>query len=85
MERFKEELKKIKPLLLLASYVGLLFVVLGNIEFVLYYAGLIITYLNPFFYGLIIAFVLNIPMIKIEKLACAHLKKDSFILKHKKS
>lgn len=82
MERFKEELKKIKPLLLLASYVGLLFVVLGNIEFVLYYAGLIITYLNPFFYGLIIAFVLNIPMIKIEKLAYAHFKKDSFILKH---
>ena len=82
MERFKEELKKIKPLLLLATYVGVLFVLLANIDDVIYYIGLIITYLNPFFYGLIIAFVLNIPMIKIEKLAYKYLKKDSFILKH---
>ncbi len=82
MERFKEELKKIKPLLLLATYVGVLFVLLANIDDVIYYIGLIITYLNPFFYGLIIAFVLNLPMIKIEKLAYKYLKKDSFILKH---
>ena len=64
----KETLDKIRPWMWLASYIALL--ILGVIHFplILKWFLRILSLLTPFFYGVIIAFVLNQPMKAIERL-----------------
>ncbi len=57
-----------KQLLLLISFGVILFAALMNLETVLTYAGLGLHIISPIVLGLIIAFILNVPMAAIERL-----------------
>ena len=82
MNKFKEELKKVKSWLIIISYAGLMGLLVLNFGVVVDFLHLVIVNLNALFYGLIFAFVLNIPMGFIEKLIHKHLDKDNFIYRH---
>lgn len=58
----------IKKILLIIVFTVALFAALDNLKEILYYIGLFLTILIPFFIGGVIAFVLNIPMKAIENI-----------------
>lgn len=67
---------KYKQLLLCAVCAILVYISLTNLEIILTYAGTVYTVLKPFIYGAVMAFIINVPMKKIEdRLAKAGLKK----------
>ena len=82
MNKFKEELKKVKSWLIIISYAGLMGLLVLNFGVVVDFLHLVIVNLNALFYGLIFAFVLNIPMGFIEKLIHKYLDKNNFIYRH---
>ena len=67
---------KYKQLLLCAVCAILVYISLTNLESILTYAGTVYMVLKPFIYGAVMAFIINVPMKKIEdRLAKAGLKK----------
>ena len=57
---------KYKQLLLCAVCATLVYISLTNLESILAYAGTVYTVLKPFIYGAVMAFVINVPMRKVE-------------------
>ena len=81
MNNFKNELKSLRPWLIIITYSVILILIALNFSFVI---GIISKYLNvlkPFFVGICIAFVLNIPMTKIENIILNKSNKDTFVYK----
>ena len=72
---------KYKQLLLCAVCAILVYISLTNLEGILAYAGTVYTVLKPFIYGAVMAFVINVPMRKVEGLLSkAGLKKSKRIV-----
>ena len=72
---------KYKQLLLCTVCATLVYISLTNLESILAYAGTVYTVLKPFIYGAVMAFVINVPMRKVEgMLSKAGLKKSKRIL-----
>ena len=74
--------KNFKKLLILITFGVALFVALINFTTVISYAGKVFAIFLPIFVGLIIAFVLNVPMKGFENLFNKIFKKKEF--KHSK-
>ena len=70
----KEDLKKI---CLLISFFGLVYVIVNNLSVVFGVLKTILLVLMPFLCGIVIAFILNIPMTKIEKILNKKVKNKS--------
>lgn len=85
MKNIKEDITKLKPWLILITFAGLVYLVVNNFKEVIGVIGDLLGYLNVFFYGLIMAFLINIPMSFIEDLIIKHFKEGHFIRKHKRS
>ena len=85
MENFKKDIKVLKPWFILITYFILLIFIVINFnkissEFLKY-----MNLLKPFFMGIAIAFVLNIPMKNIEKTIKKYINEKSIINKHSRS
>lgn len=68
-----------KNMCILIIFAGLVYVVVNNLEIVWNVAKTILTVLTPFLCGIVIAFILNIPMSKVEKILSKKIKNKSFI------
>ena len=82
--KYRDEIKKIKPLLIAITYCVLLIFVVINFNAISAWVSRFIRLLTPFFYVFWIAFVLNIPMRSCEEFIVKHVKKDNFIYKKKR-
>lgn len=80
---FEFNKQNVKKILLIITYTILLCFALINYKFVLNVIGYILKLLKPFIFGFCIAFILNIPLSKIENII-ANIKKDSKRDKKKK-
>ena len=65
---FEFNKQNIKKILLIITYTILLCFALINFKFVLNVIGYILNLLKPFIFGFCIAFILNIPLSKIENI-----------------
>ena len=78
---FNEIKRIIKPWVFLVAF-GILFsAIIFNLSTTLDFVFQVISLFKPLFYGIAIAYVLNIPMKSIEKLIQKHTKEDSFLQK----
>ena len=84
MEKIKDELKRLRPNLMLIMFAGVVLLVVINFWSIIETIERLFSYLNVFFYGLIMAFIINIPMSFIENKITKHLKEDNFIRIHKR-
>lgn len=82
--KIKEEVIKLKSWLLIITYAFLLAFVLFNYQALFAFAYRVIRILDPLFYGLIFAFVLNIPMVKIENYIDKHRRDNYLIMRFKR-
>ena len=73
--------KKIKPWVILSTYIIFLLVILSNFDDFMSNVTWVISLFNPLLYGLGIAFVLNLPMSFIERQFRKMIKEDSKITK----
>lgn len=78
----KDFIKEYKNQLLLWTYVIVLAVVIINFKFVFSMLATIIDLLNPLFIAIGIAFVLNIPMSRIESKLKKIIKKENFLYRY---
>lgn len=77
---FELNSKNVKKILLIITYTILLCFVLLKLDIVVKCLGYILNLLKPFIYGFCIAFILNIPLSKIESI----FKKKNKVVKNKK-
>lgn len=77
--------RKMKPWLLLATYVILLIYVLWNFNRISGFVGYLIGIFQSLLYGIVFAYILNIPMKKIENQIIKHTKETSFLRKRKRA
>ena len=81
MKDFKEQLYKIKPWLILTTYIFILFMIILNLDSIIILISNILGLLKPFFYAIGIAYVLNIPMTAIENAIHNKLSPNNIIYK----
>ena len=81
MNDIKEQLSKIKPWLLLTTYIFILCLIVINLKYITNIISVIFLLLKPFIYSIGIAYVLNIPMTKIEDIIHNRLKETNIIYK----
>lgn len=77
--------RKMKPWFLLATYVILLIYVLWNFNRISGFVGYLIGIFQSLLYGIVFAYILNIPMKKIEHQIIRHTKEKSFLRKRKRA
>ncbi len=82
--KYRDDIRKIKPLLIAITYCILLIFIVINFNVISAWIARFMHLLSPFFYGLGIAFVLNIPMRKCEEFIIKHVKENNFIYKKKR-
>ncbi len=82
MNKFKDELVKIRSWLILIAFAGLVILLVENFWPIVDTVKRLLGYVNVFFYGIIMAFLINIPMSFIEGLFDKYLKDTSFIKRH---
>lgn len=82
MEKIRQELRRIKPWILVLSYAAILSLVVLNFDRIMGFLHLMLVNLNTLFYGIIMAFVLNLPMVRVEHFIKKYFPKDKFIYKH---
>ncbi|WP_249029644.1 AI-2E family transporter [Tannockella kyphosi] len=73
--------KLMKKIIFMISYTILFFMALLNLDTVLYYCNTMISVLFPFLLGAAISFILNIPMMSIEKRITNKFKKKSKLVR----
>lgn len=78
---FNEIKKIIKPWVFLVIFGVLFSAIVFNFSSTLQIVFQVISLFKPLFYGIAIAYVLNIPMKSIEKMIKKHTKEDSFLQK----
>ncbi|MEG2799611.1 MAG: AI-2E family transporter [Erysipelotrichaceae bacterium] len=81
----KEWWQKIKPWTILSTYIIVLTVILLNFISVLNWFSSIVSLFAALFYGIAIAYILNIPMSRIERQLKKWLKEDSFLSRKARS
>lgn len=84
MNKIKTELLKVKPWLIIITFATCMFLIASNFNIIISEVNVMMIHLNPLFYGLLIAFVLNIPMTKLEAFISNHTNEKSIIRKHKR-
>ena len=62
MKNIKDELLKVKPWLIVISFAALMVFIVINFGAIINILGIVFSNLNVLFYGLVMAFVMNIPM-----------------------
>lgn len=82
--KYRDDIKKIKPLLIAITYFVLLIFVVVNFNTIAGWISKFLRLLTPFFYGIGIAFVLNIPMRRCEEFIVKHTKPTNLIYKKKR-
>ncbi len=82
MDKFKDELAKIRSWLILVAFGGLVILIVDNFWPLVDTVKQLLSYLDVFFYGIIMAFLVNIPMSFIEDKIDKYLKNVDFINKH---
>lgn len=82
--KYRDDIKKIKPLLIAITYFVFLIFVVVNFNTIAGWISKFLRLLTPFFYGIGIAFVLNIPMRRCEEFIGKHTKPTNFIYKKKR-
>lgn len=80
MENLKLYLNKLKPWLILSTYIVTLLLVLLNFDKLSVILGQYLGLLKPFFISIGIAYVLNIPMKKIESILRKNIKSETSFL-----
>ncbi len=80
--KFKDELLKLKPWLILIGFAGIVALIVMNFAEVIHTTGRLLSYLTVFFYGLMMAYIINIPMSIIERNLKKHLDDKNFFNKH---
>lgn len=83
--KIKEYIKESKLWFILASYVFILVLIIFKSDLILNYLNKVYTLFEPVFLGLGIAYILNIPMVKIENFISIKFKNNKFINKQKRS
>lgn len=83
--KFKDQLRVLRLPLIVVTYTILLFFIAINFDNCLTIVNKFIGLMSPFFYGVGIAFVLNIPMKKCESLIAKYVPESSFIYKKKRA
>ena len=84
MKNIKDELLKVKPWLIVISFAALMVFIVINFGAIINILGIIFSNLNVLFYGLVMAFVMNIPMVKIENAILNNTSDESIIRKFKR-
>ncbi|WP_416327136.1 AI-2E family transporter [[Eubacterium] hominis] len=77
--------KTIKPWLFLSTYLILFVYILWNFSRISGFVGYMIGLFQSLTYGIVFAYILNIPMKQIEKLMIRHTKEGSFLRKRKRA
>ncbi|MEG0840918.1 MAG: AI-2E family transporter [Erysipelotrichaceae bacterium] len=75
----------IKPWMILSTYIIVLSIALLNFVPVMGWVSSIISLFTSLFYGIVIAYILNIPMSRIERKLKKWLKEDSFLSRKARS
>lgn len=83
--KIKEDIKHIKLILIAITYFVLLIFIVINFSTIKNGIAQFFSLLTPFFYGLGIAYIANIPMKKIEKMIHDHLNENNIIYKYSRS
>lgn len=81
----KSSWKKVKPWFFLVTYVVLLIYVLWNFNRISGFVGYVIGIFQSLIYGIVFAYILNIPMKKIESQIIRHTKETAFFRKYKRA
>ena len=84
MKNIKDELLKVKPWLIVISFAALMVFIVINFGAIINILGSVFSNLNVLFYGLVMAFVMNIPMVKIENAILNNTSDESIIRKFKR-
>ena len=84
MKNIKDELLKVKPWLIVISFAALMVFIVINFGAIINILGIVFSNLNVLFYGLVMAFVMNIPMVKIENALLNNTSDESIIRKFKR-
>lgn len=84
MKNIKDELLKVKPWLIVISFAALMVFIVINFGAIINILGIVFSNLNVLFYGLVMAFVMNIPMVKIENAILNNTIDESIIRKFKR-
>ena len=83
--KFREDIKHIRLVLIAITYFVLLIFLVINFKTIHGSISQFLNLLTPFFYGIGIAYVANIPMKKIEALIKDHLSEKNIIYKQSRS
>lgn len=84
MKNIKDEILKVKPWLIVISFAALMVFIVINFGAIINILGIVFSNLNVLFYGLVMAFVMNIPMVKIENAILNNTSDESIIRKFKR-
>lgn len=84
MKNIKDELLKVKPWLIVVSFAALMVFIVLNFGAIISIFNLVVRNLNALFYGLVMAFVMNIPMVRIEEAIISRTDEKSFIRRFKR-
>ncbi|MCI5773418.1 MAG: AI-2E family transporter [Erysipelotrichaceae bacterium] len=82
--KYREDIKRLKPLLIAITYFVFLIFVVVNFNSIIGWINKFLRLLTPFFYGIGIAFVLNIPMRNCEAFIVKHTKPTNYLYKRKR-
>ena len=82
MKDLKEQLIKLKPWIILSTYIFMLILVIIKMDNIAYVFTRLTNLLRPLFYAIGIAYVLNIPMTKIENLIHNKVSSKNIIYKN---
>ncbi len=77
----QKTLKQIKPWIILILFCAFLVLILINSNSITSFLSKFLVLCSPFFYAIVFAYILNIPMVKFECLLKKHLKQDTFLYK----
>ncbi len=84
MKNIRDELLKVKPWLIVISFAALMVFIVINFGAIINILGIVFSNLNVLFYGLVMAFVMNIPMVKIENAILNNTSDESIVRKFKR-
>ena len=79
MEKLKDELRQLKPKLILVTYAVLLFLIAINFNSIISYITSFLSYFSPLFVAIGLAFTLNISMSAIERLIMKYTSEKNII------
>lgn len=79
MEKIKEELRQLKPKIILVSFAAVLLLIVLNYHLIIGSLKNLLDYFSPFLVAVGLAFVLNVPMMKIEKFIDKHTKENNLV------